>query len=74
MPSAGKVMLTVFWGSQGVLLVHFQKHGQNVDSASYCEILLKLRNAIGRKHPGQLLHYDNARPHTAQATRREFKN
>jgi hypothetical protein len=25
MPSAGKVMLTVFWDSQGVLLAHFQK-------------------------------------------------
>jgi hypothetical protein len=43
-PSAGKVMLTVFWDSQGVLLAHFQKHGQNVNSASYCEVLLRLRD------------------------------
>jgi hypothetical protein len=34
-PSAGKVMLTVFWDSQGVLLAHFQKRGANVNSASY---------------------------------------
>jgi hypothetical protein len=27
MPSAGKVMLTMFWDSQGVLLAHFQKCG-----------------------------------------------
>ena len=26
-PSAGKVMLTKFWDSQGVLLAHFQKRG-----------------------------------------------
>jgi hypothetical protein len=45
-PSAGKVMLTVFWDSQGVLLVHFQKRGENVNSASYCEVMLELRDAI----------------------------
>jgi hypothetical protein len=68
-PSAGKVMLTVFWDSQEVLLAHFQKHGENMNSAWYCEVPLKLRDAIHRKHPGQLarevlLHHDNARPHT----------
>jgi hypothetical protein len=72
-------MLTVFWDSQGVLFAHFQKHGENVNSASYCQILLKLRDAIRRKHTGQLargilLHHDNARPHTARATQREFTN
>jgi hypothetical protein len=33
MPSAGKFMLTMFWDSQGVLLAHFQKRGENVNSA-----------------------------------------
>jgi hypothetical protein len=66
-------MLTVFWDSQDVLLAHFQKRGENVNCASYCEVLLKLRDAIRRKHPGQLarralLHQDNVRPHTAEAT------
>jgi hypothetical protein len=51
-PWAGKVMLTVFWDSQQVLLAHFQKHGENVSSASYCEVVLKLREAIHRKHQG----------------------
>jgi hypothetical protein len=53
-PIAGKVMLTVFWDSQGVLLAHFQKRGENVNSASYCEVLLKLRDAVRRKPPVQL--------------------
>jgi hypothetical protein len=52
-PSAGKVMLTVFWYSQGVPLAHFQKRGENVNSVSYCEVLLKLRDAIRSKRPGQ---------------------
>jgi hypothetical protein len=41
-------MLTVFWGSQGVLLAHLQKRDENMKSASYCEVLLKLRDAIRR--------------------------
>jgi hypothetical protein len=78
MPSAGKVMLIVFWDSQGVLLAHFQKCGENVNFASYCEVLLKLRDAIPRKRPGQLargvlLHHDNARPHRARATQERIQ-
>jgi hypothetical protein len=36
------------------IVSHFQKHGENVNFASYCEILLKLRDAIRRKRSGQL--------------------
>jgi hypothetical protein len=73
MPLPGKVVLTMFWASQGVLLAHFQKRIENVSSASYCEVLLKLCDAICRKCPGQLArgllcHHDNATPHTARAT------
>jgi hypothetical protein len=46
MPSAGKVTLTMFWDSQRVLLAYFQKCGLNVNSASYCEVLLKLQDEI----------------------------
>jgi histone-lysine N-methyltransferase SETMAR len=66
-------MLTVFLDSQGVLLAYSQKRGENVNSAPYCEVLLKLPDEVSRKRPGQLargvlLHHDNARPHTARAT------
>jgi hypothetical protein len=38
-PSAGKVIiLNAFSGSQGVPLTYFQKHGENVNSALYCEL------------------------------------
>jgi hypothetical protein len=47
--SAGKVMLSVFWDSQGVPLAHLQKFVANVNPASYCEVLLKLRDAIQGK-------------------------
>jgi hypothetical protein len=75
-PSAGKIILTVFWDSQGLLLAHFQKRGEKVNSASYCKVPLKLRDAICRNRPGQLargvlLHHDNARPHTARVNPEE---
>jgi histone-lysine N-methyltransferase SETMAR len=71
-------MLTLFWDSQGVFLAHFQKRGENVNSASYCEVLLKLRDAIriirpGRLARGELLHHDNARPHTARGTQERIQ-
>jgi hypothetical protein len=49
-----------------------------VNSASYCEALLKLRDAIRRKRPGQLargvlLHHENARPQSAQATQERIQ-
>jgi hypothetical protein len=48
-------MLAVFWDFHGVLLAHFQNRGENVNSASYCEVLLKLHDAVRRKRPGQLV-------------------
>jgi hypothetical protein len=38
-PSSAKVMLTGFWDSQGVLQAHFQKSCEDVNSATYCEVL-----------------------------------
>jgi hypothetical protein len=77
-PSAGRVMLAMFWDGQGVLLPHSQKHVENVNSASYCEVLLLLQGAIHKKRPwklsrGILLHHDNARHHTARATRERIQ-
>jgi hypothetical protein len=67
------------FNSQGVLLAHFQKHGENVNSASYCEVLLKLQDAIHRKRPGQLargllLIVTMPDPIQPEQPRREFKN
>jgi hypothetical protein len=77
-PSAGKVMLTVFCDSREVLLVYIQKLAENVNSASYCGVLLKFRDAIRRKLPGQLprgalFHHDNATTHTARATQQRIQ-
>lgn len=71
--SSQKVLATVFWDNQGVLLIDFLEHGRTVNSDRYIATLKKLRDAIRRKRPGNdvhdmKLHHDNARPHTSLAT------
>jgi hypothetical protein len=60
--SAGKVMLTVFWDSQGPILEPYQERGTTVNSAHYSEILRdKLKPAIqGLLSKGVALLHDNA--------------
>jgi hypothetical protein len=48
-PSSRKVMFTVFWDHEGILLTAFQPQGQTVNADSYCNILRKLRKAIQQK-------------------------
>src|SRR5258705_13989605 len=66
-PSTGKVLVTVFWDAQGVLLVDLMELGATINAAVYCATLERLRKAIKKKWPGLLtqgiiLLYDNARP------------
>jgi hypothetical protein len=64
--SAGKVMFA-----------NFQKHGENMNSASYCEVLLKLRDEIRRKHPSQPARYcimTMPDPIQSEQQTREFRN
>lgn len=74
LPSAGKLMLTVFWDSQGVVLEHYQQSGSTINSAGYSGMLVdRLKPAIrskrrGRLSEGVVLLHDNARPHTAALT------
>jgi hypothetical protein len=77
-PSEGKIMLTVFWDFLGVLLSNFQKRGENMNSAAYCEVLLKLRCEVSRKYLGQQerelsLHHENAKTPTARATKERIQ-
>jgi len=64
-PSASKVVATVFWDMRGVLLVEFQEHGRTVNTSSYCSLLEQLKTAIrtkrkGLRTQGVILLHDNA--------------
>ena len=79
--SGKKVMATVFWDSEGIILLDFLEGKRTVTGAYYVEVLKKLKAAIIKKRPGKLhngilLHHDNAPAHSARITKdilREFR-
>jgi histone-lysine N-methyltransferase SETMAR len=71
--SAGKVMLSVFWDCRGVILTDYLAKGETINSAYYCTLLNKLRDALKKKRRGMLtkgirLLADNAPAHSSQAS------
>lgn len=69
-PSAGKVMATVFWDSRGVILIDYLEKGKTITGAYYATLLDKLKAEIEEKRPHLqkkkiLFHQDNAPSHTS---------
>ena len=67
-PSAGKVMATVFWDAQGVIMLDFLAKKSSITVVYYAN---QLRTVIREKRRGKLskgvlLHQDNARVHTCK--------
>ncbi|UYV61790.1 hypothetical protein LAZ67_1006570, partial [Cordylochernes scorpioides] len=48
-PSTGKVMVSVFWDSEGVLLLDFLNKGQTITGNYYANLVKQLREAIKEK-------------------------
>ena len=68
--SAGKVMATVFWDSQGIILVDYLEKGKTITGGYYATLLDRLNSEIKEKRPGMarkqvLFHQDNAPAHTS---------
>ena len=72
--SVKKVMATVFWDSEAVVLVDFLEGKKTVTGAYYLEVLRKLRAKLAEKHLeklhcGILFHHDNTPVHSSQIVR-----
>ena len=70
-PSAGKVMATVFWDANGVIMLDFLPKRSAITGVYYANLLNQLRTAIHEKRRGKLskdvlLQQDNARVHTCK--------
>ena len=52
--SAEKVMASIFWDSQGVIMIDYREHGRTISSADYAGELRRLRQEIVRKRQGKL--------------------
>ena len=64
--SARKVLLTIFWDSEGVVHTEFLEQGNTVNSTKYVNTLEKLKARLRRVRSEKvsIIHHDNARPHT----------
>jgi histone-lysine N-methyltransferase SETMAR len=72
-PSANKIMATVFWDYEGVILIDVLLRGETINSDVYVEALKKLKKRFWRVRPHKdvtkvLLHHDKARPCTSLHT------
>jgi hypothetical protein len=47
-----KLMETIFWDMNGVLMVEFVRHGATIMSEVYCETLKRLRGTTPNKRHG----------------------
>ncbi|XP_026828418.1 histone-lysine N-methyltransferase SETMAR-like [Ooceraea biroi] len=50
-PSAGKVMATVFWDSQGIILIDYMEKGKTITGAYYSSLLDHLKTELQEKRP-----------------------
>ncbi|XP_078671015.1 histone-lysine N-methyltransferase SETMAR-like [Branchiostoma floridae x Branchiostoma belcheri] len=71
--SAGKVMASVFWDSEGIIMIDYLQRGKTINAEYYASKLRQLRAAIEEKRSGKLeagvlLLQGNAAVHTAQVS------
>ncbi|GFS13081.1 transposase [Elysia marginata] len=69
--SARKVLLAIFWDSDGVVLTELLEQGITVNSTKYVNTLEKLKARLRRVRSEKvsIIHHVNARPHTSLETR-----
>lgn len=66
--SIGKVMMTIFWDKDGILLTDYLAHGSTINGQYYASLIERLRRAILEKRRGKINHgvlllHDNAPVH-----------
>lgn len=74
-----KIMLTVWWYSNGIIHYNFLKSGETITSVRYCKYLEEMHQKLTSLRPalvnrkGPILLQDNARPHVAQMTLQKLR-
>jgi len=71
--SAGKILASIFWDQDGILLTDYLPKGQTINAEYYSSLLAQLKNILKEKRRGKvtkgvLFLHDNATAHHALAT------
>lgn len=77
-PSAGKVMATVFWDSQGIIYIDCLERKKTIIGLYYTELLDRFDAELKKKRPHlvkkkALLHHDNAPAHTSSVAKAKLR-
>jgi len=75
--SAGKVLASIFWDQDGILLIDYLPKGQTINAEYHPSILVQLKDILKEKRRGNftkvsLFLYDNALAHRALATQKKM--
>ena len=70
-PRAGKIMATIFWDAEGILMIDYLPHNVKITGQYYANLLHQLRDNIREKRRGKLrrgvlLLHDNAPVHKSR--------
>ena len=65
-----KVMATIYWDSEGILLIDYQEHGKTITRTYYTDLIGKCRTELKEKRRGKLwrkvlFHQDDAPAHSS---------
>ena len=77
--SAGKVLASIFWDQDGILLIDYLPKGQTINAEYYSSLLVQLKDILKEKRRGAgsspkgvLFLHDNAPAHRALATQKKL--
>lgn len=77
---SSKIMVTVWWSSEGIIHYSFLEPGKTITAESYCRELQIMHEKLCVKQPSlvnrhkPILLHDNARPHVAKITVAKLKD
>jgi len=75
--STGKVLASIFWDQDSILLIHYLPKGHTINVEYYSSLLVQLKDILKEKHhrkvtKGVLFLHDNALAHWALATQKKL--
>jgi len=74
--SAGKILTSIFWDQDSILLINYLPKGQTINAECYSSLLLQLKDILKEKRRGKfakvvLYLYDDAPAHRALSTQKK---
>jgi len=75
--SAGKVLASIFWDEDGILLIEYLPKGQTLNAEYYSSLMVQLKDILTEKRRGKvtkgvLFLHDNVPAHLALATQKKL--